>query len=238
LAHPYTRDVQGQGEDHAPGRWIGANIAKKDAHLFVSGKIEYTADLIRPGTLYVSVLRSRHAHAAIRGIECEEARRAPGVVAVLTGADIRKLTRPMPTRVPRERFPGPIDVWCLAFDEAIYVGQPLVAVVAERQADAEAAKSLLRIDYAPMDAVLDARVGAKPDSPRARSAWTTNIVFQDKIRQGDTDAAMQKAGCVVKGRMSFGSATSAPMECRCYIAGWNAAPDALDAVASARSAGD
>ena len=59
-----------------------------------------------------------------------EAQRAPGVIAVLTGADIRTLTKPMPTRVPRERFPGPIDIWCLAVDETIYVGQPLAAVVA------------------------------------------------------------------------------------------------------------
>jgi carbon-monoxide dehydrogenase large subunit len=214
--------VRGQGDDHAPGRWIGANVAKKDAHRFVAGAVDYTADLIRPGTLYVSLLRSRHAHAAIRGIDCAEAKRAPGVVAVLTGADIRVLTKPMPTRVPRERFPGPIDVWCLAVDETIYVGQPVVAVVAERLADAEAARSLIRIDYEPMHAVLDARAGAEPNSPRTRSAWTTNIVFQDKIRQGDVDAAMGTANRVVRGTMSFGSATSAPMECRCYVADWNA----------------
>lgn len=201
---------------------MGANVTKKDAHRFVTGAIDYAADLIRPGTLYVSLLRSEHAHAAIRGIDVADALRAPGVVAVLTGADIRTLTRPMPTRVPRERFPGPIDVWCLAVDETIYVGQPVAAVVAERQADAEAAKGLIRVDYEPMDAVLNAKAGAEPTSPRTRSAWSTNVVFQDKIRQGDVDAAMKAADCVVTGTMSFGSATTAPMECRCYVADWNA----------------
>jgi aerobic carbon-monoxide dehydrogenase large subunit len=226
LAHPPINDVRGpkraQGEIAAPSRWVGVNVARKDAHRFVAGAVDYAADLIRPGTLYVSLLRSRHAHAAIRGIDAAEAQRAPGVVSVLTGADIRTLTKPMPTRVPRERFPGPIDIWCLAVEETIYVGQPVAAVVAECQADAEAARNLIQIDYEPMDAVLDARTGAEPTSPRARSAWSTNVVFQDKIRQGDVDAAMSEADRVVKGTMSFGSATTAPMECRCYVADWNA----------------
>ena len=222
MAHWSPKDVRGQSEAHTPGRWVGANVAKKDGHRFVTGAVDYAADLIRPGTLYVSLLRSSHAHAAIRKIDAADALRAPGVVAVLTGADIRKLTKPMPTRVPRERFPGPIDIWCLAVDETVYVGQPVVAVVAERLADAEAARSLIQVDFEPMDAVLDARTGADPASPRARSAWSTNVVFQDKIRQGDVDAAMKAADRVVKGTMSFGSATTAPMECRCYVADWNA----------------
>ena len=222
MAHWSPKDVRGQSEAHTPGRWVGANVAKKDGHRFVTGAVDYAADLIRPGTLYVSLLRSSHAHAAIRKIDAADALRAPGVVAVLTGADIRKLTKPMPTRVPRERFPGPIDIWCLAVDETVYVGQPVVAVVAERLADAEAARSLIQVDFEPMDAVLDARTGADPASPRARSAWSTNVVFQDKIRQGDVDAAMKEADHVVRGTMSFGSATTAPMECRCYVADWNA----------------
>lgn len=222
MPNPSIEDVREHGEVGADGRWVGANVPKKDALRFVTGAIDYAADLIRPGTLYVSLLRSQYAHAKIRGIDVADAVGAPGVVAVLTGEDIRTLTRPMPTRVPRERFPGPIDIWCLAVDETIFVGQPVVAVVAERLADAEAARSRISIDYEPMDAVLDAKLGAEPTSARARSAWSTNVVFQDKIRQGDVDAAMKAADCVVAGTMSFGSATTAPMECRCYVADWNA----------------
>ncbi|MBW7970132.1 xanthine dehydrogenase family protein [Bradyrhizobium sp. BR 10289] len=204
------------------GGWVGKSVRKKDAHRFVTGAADYAADLIRPGTLYVSLLRSPHPHALIREIDIAQASRAPGVVAVMTGAGIRALTRSMPTRVPRERFPGPTDVWCLAVEEVIYVGQPMVAVVAERQADAEAAKSLIRIEYELLDPVLEAQAGAESISPTARREWSTNVVFQDKIRQGDVDAAMSGAHCVVSGSMRFGSGTSAPMECRCYVADWNA----------------
>ncbi|MCA6100545.1 xanthine dehydrogenase family protein molybdopterin-binding subunit [Bradyrhizobium australafricanum] len=233
MGHPSTkgtRTTTGDGaEGHllSQGRWVGASLAKKDAQRFVGGTVDYAADLIRPGTLYVSLLRSPHAHAAIRSIDAEQAKRTPGIVAILTGAEVRTLSKPMPTRVPRERFPGPIDVWCLAIDETIYVGQPVVAVVAERQGDGEAARGLIKVDYEPLDAVLDARRGADPSASKARSAWSTNVVFQDKIRQGDVDAAMRDADRVVRGSMSFGSATTAPMECRCYVADWDTRSDRL-----------
>lgn len=204
-----------------PQRWVGENLPRKDAGRFVSGGIDYTADHIRPGTLHVSILRSPHAHAAIRRIDLGAARAAPGVVYILTGEEVRACSKPMPTRVPRERFPGPIDVWCLAGEEVLFVGQPVVAVVAERQADAEAAKRLIQVEYDVLPAVLDAKQGSAPGAPAARNAWPTNIVATDKIRRGDVEEAIRGADCVVSGRMSFGSGTSAPMECRCYVADWN-----------------
>jgi aerobic carbon-monoxide dehydrogenase large subunit len=210
-----------------PQRWVGVNIAKKDARRFVTGAVEYAADLIPHDALYVALVRSPHAHAAIRRISAEKARAAPGVVDVMTGVDMQACTKPMPTRVPRERFPGPIDVWSLAADETIYVGQPIVAIVAKTLADAEAARALIEIDYDPLEAVLDARAGAEQRSAKARNAWPTNVVFQDKIRSGDAASAMLAADRVVKGTMRFGSATTAPMECRCYVADWNVRTERL-----------
>ncbi|MGY3591389.1 CO/xanthine dehydrogenase Mo-binding subunit [Bradyrhizobium sp. USDA 4350] len=84
MEHPPTKGASATATPDPEGRigrWVGANVVKKDADRFVTGAIDYAADLIRPGTLYLSVLRSTHAHAAIRGIDAEEAKRAPGVVA-------------------------------------------------------------------------------------------------------------------------------------------------------------
>jgi carbon-monoxide dehydrogenase large subunit len=227
LGNPPTIDKvqtpRSGGEQHvgSGSRWTGVNLARKDAERFVTGAIDYTADLIKPGTLFVSLLRSPHAHALIKRVNVTAAAAAPGVVSILTGLEARSLSKPMPTRIPRERFPGPIDVWCLAADEVLFAGQPVAAVVAERLADAEAAKGLIEIDYEPLDAVLDAERGSATGSRTARNAWSTNIVFQDKIRSGDALEAIKHADCVVKGSMSFGSATTAPMECRCYVAEWD-----------------
>ena len=228
MRNPPTTDARltppnGIDEEHTRNgpRWSGTDLTRKDADRYVTGTIDYAADLIKPGTLFVSLLRSSHAHALITRVDVSAAAAAPGVVSVLTGLEVRSHSRPIPTRVPRERFPGPVDVWCLAVDEVLYAGQPVVAVVAERLADAEAARGLIEIDYELLDAVLDAQQGSAPGSPTARKAWSTNIVFQDKIRRGDVLEAMKRADCVVRGSMSFGSATTAPIECRCYVADWD-----------------
>ncbi|GGC45445.1 xanthine dehydrogenase family protein molybdopterin-binding subunit [Chelatococcus reniformis] len=201
--------------------WVGRDIPRKDADRFVLGHIDYTADMIAPGTLRVAIVRSSHAHARIGRIDTAAASAAPGVVAVFTGADVRACSAPMPTRVPRERFPGPVDIWCLAADEVLYVGQPIAAVVATSLNDAEAAKSLVEIDYDMLEPVLDAAAALAPGGALARADWPTNVVARDTIRQGDLDRAFQAAFRTVGGEISFGSGTSAPMEPRCYIADWD-----------------
>jgi carbon-monoxide dehydrogenase large subunit len=207
--------------------WVGADIPRNEAAQFVSGRVAYAADEVKPGSLFLTILRSPHAHARILNIDVTAAVNAPGVVAVMTGEDVRSCSFPMPTRVPRERFPGAIDVWCLAAHEVLYVGQPVVALVSERQADAEAARDLVRVNYELLDAVLDAASAILPGAPLARSEWPTNIVTQDKIRLGDVDGAIRSADCVVKGKLAFGAATSAPMEPRCYIASWDSRTERL-----------
>ena len=208
-------------------RWTGADIPRIDADKYVSGRIDYAADLVAPGTLHVSVLRSPHAHARVRAVDAAAAAGASGVVAVLTGEDIRACSRPMPTRLPQERFPAPIELWCLAPEEVLYVGQPVAAVVSASRNDAEAARQLIRVEYEVLKPVLDAGRAACPDAPRTRSEWATNVVMQDHIRQGNAAAAFAAAPCVVRGVMSFGAATSAPMEPRCYLAEWDARAERL-----------
>jgi carbon-monoxide dehydrogenase large subunit len=225
LVEAAQQSVYGNRSDQRT--WVGADVPRNGAAQFVSGKVTYAADEIEPGSLFLTVLRSPHAHARILKIDVTAAANAPGVIAIMTGEDVRNCSFPMPTRVPRERFPGPIDVWCLAAHEVLYVGQPVVALVSERQADAEAACGLVRVQYELLDAVLDAATAILPGVPLTRSEWPTNIVAQDKIRLGDVDAAIQSADCVVRGRMAFGAATSAPMEPRCYIASWDSRTERL-----------
>ncbi|MDA9451225.1 hypothetical protein XI00_25850 [Bradyrhizobium sp. CCBAU 21359] len=188
---------------------------------YVSGQVEYAADLIPKDAFYLRVVRSPVAHAKIKRILVERAERSPGVLAVITGQQVRQISRPMPTRVPRERFPGYLDTYCLAGDEVLYVGHPVVAIVAETANDADAAVSLTDVEYEELPAVLDAEDGLKPGSPQARLAWNTNLVAGDKIRQGDVEAAFAAADHVVRGTISFAPATSAPMEPRCYFAEWD-----------------
>lgn len=211
----------------APPRWVGADVPRHDAHRFVSGRVAYAADGIGPDALFVAVLRSPHAHARIVRIDVGAAGAAPGVVATMTGAEVRACSLPTPTRIPKERLPGPIEVRCLAADEVLYVGQPVAAVVAGTLADAEAARDLVRVEYDPLPAVLDAQAATAPGAARARTDWPTNVAGQDRIRRGNVEAAFAAADCVVRGRMAFGAATSAPMEPRCYVASWDGRAERL-----------
>src|SRR6266571_1680032 len=104
----------------------------------VQGKTRYTADLKRPGMLYGRVLRSPHAHARIINIDVSEARRLPGVHAVLTYRD-----------VPIVRF----------------VGDEVAVVAAESETLAEDALRLIRVEYEVLPAVFDAEEALRPDAP-------------------------------------------------------------------------
>src|SRR5262249_30314746 len=110
-------------------RLIGRRLLRQEDPRLVAGKGAYVTDLALPGTLHMAVLRSPHAHARIARIDAGRAHGGPGIVAVLTAEDIRDVgPLPVLAHPPGQRqttFP------VLPADRARYVGQPLVAVVAE-----------------------------------------------------------------------------------------------------------
>src|SRR3954469_17113224 len=72
-----------------PFEGIGASVKRKEDLRFLSGRGQYTDDINRPGQTYAYILRSPHAHAAIKGIDLSEAKAMPGVVAIFTGEDMQ-----------------------------------------------------------------------------------------------------------------------------------------------------
>ena len=113
----------------------------------VSGKSVYIDDIAVPeNVLHGRVVYSRYAHARIRSIDTTEARQLEGVHAVLTWNDI-----------PGENQMGPVihDEPCLANGEVVCIGQAIALIAAESEAIARAAEQRIRIDYEPLEAVLD-----------------------------------------------------------------------------------
>ncbi len=134
----------------APAAAIGAALPHESAALHVSGEATYTDDIPElQGTLHVALGLSRHAHARIVSLDLDGVRNAPGVIAVLTAADI-----------PGENNCGPVlhDDPILAAEEVLYLGQPVFAVIAESHELARRAASLAKSDdvvrYEPFEAVL------------------------------------------------------------------------------------
>src|SRR6202035_984771 len=124
---------------------------RKEDPALLSGRGRYADDLPVPnGTLHAHVIRSPHAHAKIARIDTAAAQALPGVFAVITGEDVRKLTDPFLIALKQ-----PVHQWSLAVERVRYMGEALALVVAESRYIAEDAAELVVVDYEPEAAVID-----------------------------------------------------------------------------------
>lgn len=174
---------------------IGLRIPRLEDRRLLRGEGRFVDDIELPGLLHASFLRSALAHARIGRIELARARAAPGVCAVLTHADLRPLftSDRMPLALPSAAIRFNVDPPCLATGEVCHVGEPIAVVIAESRALAEDAARLIDVEYEPLVAVVDPRVGLKPGAPKARLDCPDNLVAQHVIEYGDADAAFRAA---------------------------------------------
>ena len=171
---------------------IGASLPRPDAHGKVTGTTAYPADLIRPGMLHLQVVFAHHIHAHIKTIDSTVALNIPGVVAVLTAAD-----------VPYNAF-GLIDADqpVLCDDVVRFEGDKVALVVAESKEAAVAGAKAVNIAYEDLPAVTDPRVALSPDAPLVHSKLGTNQLIHIPIRKGNTDQAFAEADVVLTGEYS------------------------------------
>jgi carbon-monoxide dehydrogenase large subunit len=150
-----------------PFEGIGASVRRKEDARFLSGRGHYTDDINRPGQVYAYVKRSDRPHAKINGIDTTAAAKAPGVVAVFTGADMAAESiggLPCGWQIhnkdgsPMAEPPHPV----MAVGKARHVGDPVAVVIAATKQQAKDAAELITVDYADLPAVatMDAALAA------------------------------------------------------------------------------
>jgi CO/xanthine dehydrogenase Mo-binding subunit len=122
----------------------------------VSGRMQYTADIARPDMLWAAFTTSPFAHANILRIDTSAAKAVPGVVAVLTAADL-----PPGKRSGRMLYDWPV----LAYDKVVFIGDRVAAVAAETREAAEEAARLVEVEYEELPAALDVAAALAPDAP-------------------------------------------------------------------------
>lgn len=208
---------------------IGQGVSRFEDPRLLRGGGRYVDDLKLAGTAHAVVLRSPHAHAKILSLDIEAAKAAPGVLCVLTAADIKAAgygDLPVPGGLKRRdgkpmfkpRYP------ILAETHVRWVGDYVAFVVAETLAQAMDAAEMIAVDYEELPAVTSTADATKPDSAKVWDGCADNISFEELI--GDkaaTDATFEKADHVVKGRFVINRVTAATMEPRNALGDYNAA---------------
>ena len=148
-------------------QFVGAKVARREDPRLLSGAGNYVADIKRHGMLHMAFRRSDHAHAAILNIDAEAALALPGVVAVYTGEDIAAMANPYQATSRMKNYQATF-IPPLAVGKVRYVGEAVVAVVAESRYVAEDALALIEIDYEPLAVMVDPERGA--ENGRAEAA--------------------------------------------------------------------
>lgn len=174
----------------APGTAVGQRLVRREDPALLRGAARYVGDLTLPGMVDIAFVRSPVAHAAITAIDTAAAADAPGVVAVLTAADLASLT-PLTDLLEVESHKTPRPA--LATDRVRYVGEPVVAVVARSRYEAEDACELVEVAYDPLPPVVDVAAAALPDAPLLFDHVPHNTYFSTEAHFGDADAAFAGA---------------------------------------------
>jgi carbon-monoxide dehydrogenase large subunit len=198
-------------------KFVGQGLKRKEDARLVTGQSAYVDDIQLPGMLHMVVVRSRHAHARLGKIDLDRARRMPGVVAALDGADIRSEVGLLPCagELPGLRIPAH---YVLAVDTVRFVGEPVAAVVATDRYRAADAAEVVEIEYDPLPAVIDPETALAPDATRVHDEFPDNVAFRFAFENGDTDAAFRSAAHVVRQRFINQRLAPSAMEPRGVVA--------------------
>jgi CO/xanthine dehydrogenase Mo-binding subunit len=176
--------------------------------------------------VHAAILRSPHAHARIVKIEAAAALKLPGVVGVLTAADMPALKSiPMRTGVlpGMERslqFP-------IAQTKVRYVGDPVAVIVAENRYIAEDAMEMIDAEYDPLDAVTDARQSMQAGAPQLHETVPNNIAANFQVNVGDVEAAFRGSDLIIEEEFSIQRHAAVPLETRGLVAEFDAGLELL-----------
>ncbi|HEY3246795.1 MAG TPA: xanthine dehydrogenase family protein molybdopterin-binding subunit [bacterium] len=209
-----------------PTAWIGRPLRRREDPKFLRGQGSFVDDLALPRMAHVVFVRSAVAHGRLRAIHTGEARAAPGVLAVVTAADLGGRVQPVipftPEGAQLARAPHSI----LAVDKVRYVGEPVVAVLAETRAAAEDAAALITLDIDPLPAVtttaqaLDAGVLVHDGIPG-------NVLMRWTHAEGNADEVFAGAARTVSQHFHIPRLAAAPIESRGAVAVYDPGTDLL-----------
>lgn len=198
----------------------GQVIRRREDPRLVTGAGQFVDDFSVPGGLHMAVVRSPHAHARIRAIDARAALEVPGVVLVITAADLGAANAALPVFAPHPALPTPCCMRPLADGVVRFVGEPVAAVVATDPYTAHDAVERVAVDYEPRPAVVEVEAAAAPGAPVVHEVLGTNIAAEWRQRVGDAEAALREAPVVVRTTLRLARGGAHPLEPRGLFARW------------------
>lgn len=213
----------------APPTPIGEAVPRRDGVAKVTGAARFTVDVALPGMAHARILRSPYAHARLRSIDTGAARRHPGVVAVVTAADLADVNLVYGHAIA--------DHPLIAVDKVRFAGEPVVGVVAEDPVTAEEALRLIEVEYEPLPFVTTAEEALAPNAPiiheqageqrphrgfeEAIERDHPNVCSRSRHAWGDIDAAFGDGAIVVEGEFHYPMCYAYAMEPYTAVASWS-----------------
>jgi aerobic carbon-monoxide dehydrogenase large subunit len=201
---------------------IGQPVPRVEDPRFITGRGRYVDDFDLPHQCHGIVVMSPHAHATIKKIDTAKAKAADGVLAVLTGEDVKAdglgpLAPPMPEDMGGPKgFRTPLSI--LAIGKVRAVGERVAFIVAETDVQARNAAELLEIEYEPLPAVIGAEDAVKPGAPLVWDEAPNNVAFALMMGNKDaTDAAFASAKHVVSLKVNNARISANSIEPRAAI---------------------
>jgi aerobic carbon-monoxide dehydrogenase large subunit len=196
---------------------IGRPLRRREDPDLLTGRGRYAGDLSPPGLAHLAVVRSPEPHGALRTIDPAAALALPGVLAVLTAADLPELERD-----PGEPRPGQHPRPVLARDRVRYAGEPVAVVVAEDPYTAADAAESVRLDIDPLPGAGDVLAATAPGAPELHDGVPGNLAGVVRRAFGDAGRAFAAAGVVVSRRLRLARIAGAYLEPRAVTAVWDA----------------
>jgi len=193
---------------------IGRPLRRREDPALLTGRGRYAGDIPVRGLAHLAVVRSPEPHGVLRGVDTGAARALPGVLAVLTAADLPELEPPAPQGVRRPRR-------VLARDHVRYVGEPVAVVVAEDPYTAGDAAEAVVLDVEPRPGAGDVLAATAPGAPELHEGVPGNLAGVATCAFGDAEAAFADAAVVVSRRLRLARIAGAYLEPRAVTAVWD-----------------
>jgi carbon-monoxide dehydrogenase large subunit len=204
-----------------PNSYIGRAVPRPNLARLTQGRGQYVSDVVLPRMVHVAFVRSPLAHARIKAIDGAAAKAAPGVIAVVTGAELAKVITPWIGVLTHLKGIKSAPQHAIAVERACWQGEAVAAVVARTRAQAEDARALVAVDYEELASVTDAETALAAETPVIHPALGDNLTFERRLEAGNPDEGFAAADEIVETTFVFGRHTGVTNEPRAIVADWN-----------------